>query len=154
MKTYILLGLTLFFSASVGAFQTGDLLTPLKFESQFSENMQVSESTQWILFAADKASGKLVTDHLLESKYNIDESGMVYVSDISKMPSLITRMIALPKMKKYPFKMALDKEGVVTATWPRQEGKVTLIELDHLKVKNIRFVATQGELGEILKSKK
>ena len=44
----------------------------------------------------------------LKGKENIlEKNSAVYVADISGMPSLISKFIALPKMKKYPFSVLL-----------------------------------------------
>lgn len=76
---------------------------------------------------------------------------VVVVSDISGMPSLITKMFALPKMKKYHFKMALDKSGELTKSWPRQTGKATVLQIDNSKVINVDYIATYEQIQKIFK---
>jgi hypothetical protein len=49
-------------------------------------------------------------------------------------------MFALPKMRKYNFKVVLDDNGAPTSTWPKEAGKATLLVL-----KNLEIISTQHE---------
>ena len=110
----------------------------LDFQSQHEETVTLNEKTQWVLFVVDMEGANFVKAALEKLKIsNPADLGGLYVSDISKMPSLVTSMFALPKMKKYPFKMALDHSGDSTSTWPRSEKKVTLLRLSSLKVEKV-----------------
>lgn len=80
----------------------------------------------------------------------IDQAGIkdfsahqgLYVADISKMPTLISKMFAMPAMRKYEFNLALDKEGDLTQNWPKQAEKVALIQLDNLAIVDVEHVDT------------
>jgi hypothetical protein len=54
----------------------------------------------------------------------------VCVADIHRMPGLIARVIAKPRMRRRPYPVLLDEEGEVSAAWPSQEGRTTLIRLE------------------------
>lgn len=105
------------------------------FEDQFAQPVILSVSTQWLVFSHDKSGGDWVKQALNEMEFtDLEARGGIYVADISAMPSLITRMFALPKMREYSFRMALDREGKPTADWPRIDGTVTLMRLNNLEV--------------------
>lgn len=109
------------------------------FEDQFGEQVSVTAQTQWVVFAYDKVGGDWVKDALIElNMTDLAAKNGVYVSDISAMPGLVTRMFALPKMRDYAFKIALDRDGKATAAWPRTEGTVTLMRLDAFNVVELK----------------
>ena len=66
------------------------------------------------------------------------------------MPSLISKFIALPKMKKYPFSvMLLDDTN--KDFFGKEEGKIIVYSLDNLKVTEMKSISTAKELEEIIK---
>ena len=70
-----------------------------------------------------------------------------YISDISSMPTIITNMFALPKMRDYPFELMLiyDDFG---KQFNREEEKITVFSIDHGVIKSIRFI-TDKELPSL-----
>ena len=84
-----------------------------------------------------KVQSDMLRDYLLplsEKKENIlEKNSAVYVADISGMPSLISKFIALPKMKKYPFSVLLlddtNKDNFV-----KEDGKIIVYSLENGKV--------------------
>lgn len=128
------------------AFEVGVRFPEAVFENQYAEAVKVSSETKWLVFVADKDISKIVTEYLNESKFNLDSAKVIYISDISAMPSLITKMVALPKMRKYSFKLALDRTGDVTKSWPKKSGKATVVQLSELKVQQIQYLETKEEV--------
>lgn len=116
-------------------------LSVTTFEDQFSEAMVLDENTQWVVFSFDKTGGDWVHEALTELAIeDIAQLQGLYVADISAMPGIITRMFALPKMRKYDYKLALDLSGELTQDWPQTDGTVTLMKLDGLKVTEMKKV--------------
>jgi len=75
---------------------------------------------------------------------------VLYISDISGMPSLITSWFAIPKMKKFDFKVALiydEDEGKVLN---RQDEKVTVMFVKDNNITSIKFVSSK-DLATALK---
>lgn len=152
MKILLSTTLAFLFSLNVLAMEVGASFPEATLENQFSEPVKVSSETKWLVFVAEKDISKVVTEVLTETKPNLEAAKVIYASDISAMPSFITKMVALPKMRKYDFKVALDKEGVVTKAWPRQAGKATFIALDNLKITEIKYLATKAEVTDFFKA--
>lgn len=148
MKALFALVVFSVFSSFAFALEVGSTLPEITLENQFAETIKVNPETKWVVFVAGKDISKSVTDYLVESKFNLEASQIIYVSDISGMPSFITKMVALPKMQKYGFKMALDKSGDITKSWPRQEGKATAMGLDNLKVTKIQFLGSNEDISK------
>lgn len=97
-------------------------------EDQFGKPVDVPGERRTIFFAADMEGSVLVREAFASAKTDVmAAAGVLYVADISAMPALIAKMFAKPKMRKMPYRIALDTEGQLTADWPRQEGAVTVI---------------------------
>ncbi len=98
-------------------------------DDQFDKPVDVPGSAQTIFFAGDMDAGDLIKDTFGEDKQDtMAQAGVLYVADISAMPGLIFKLFAKSSMQDYPYRMALDKEGELTAQWPRQEGAITVIQ--------------------------
>ncbi|OFZ31053.1 MAG: hypothetical protein A2622_00155 [Bdellovibrionales bacterium RIFCSPHIGHO2_01_FULL_40_29] len=133
------------------------LAEPLKavqLPDQFDTLTSIDASTKWIVYSRDKDLSNHINKALEELKItDIKALQGAYVADISEMPGMITTLFALPKMKKYPFKVILDKKGDITASWPQKKGHVSLIELDQLEVMKAEQTASFDEIKKFLESK-
>jgi len=121
----------------------GDSLVPFTLDDQHGEPSSVDEKTRVVLFAADMDGGDLVGSALESdpSLQDLEQFGAVFVSDIHRMPALVTRLFALPSMRRRPYRMLLDREPGPTVRLPRQEGHVTVMRLDGLTVESVAYVA-------------
>jgi hypothetical protein len=76
-----------------------------------------------------------------------------YVSDITPMPGVITRLFALPKMRKYPYRILLADDPKFAQTYPAQPGKVAVFLLDGQgQLTAIHHVVTAAEVEALLPS--
>jgi hypothetical protein len=138
---------------TVLAITTGDTLPAFKIQNQFEEPAELNAETKWIIFSSDMKAAKLLTEYLNQNAKNLDLTKSLIISDISKMPGLVSKMFAIPKMKKYNFKLALDKEGDVTKAWPRQEGVILVMKVDQLKVESTENLTTAEAVASFFKEK-
>lgn len=128
-------------------------LKPQLFENQWEAEQALTVSTQWVIFSHHKAGGQWVKESLEElGVENLDERKWLYVADISGMPSIITNLFALPKMRDYAFPIALVKEEKQAAGWARKDEQVTVYQLNHLVVKQTQFFADKESLKQFLAS--
>jgi len=129
--------------AQVGA---GTKLTPPSFRDQHEATQRIDETVRVVLFTRDMDAGKLVKEALAENgAEQLGKARAVYVSDISAMPSMVTRLFALPSMRKRGYPILLDRDGSLTRDLPAQNGKVTLLELRHLEVVAVKYLdSAQG----------
>ncbi|RXJ79011.1 hypothetical protein CRU86_04400 [Aliarcobacter skirrowii] len=128
-------------------------IVDIKIKDQFDKVHTLNESVKTILFASDKGTSDMLRDYLLplsEKENVLEKNGAVYVADISGMPSLISKFIALPKMKKYPFSILLlddsNKENFV-----KEDGKIIVYSLENGKVVKIDKISTKEELANFIK---
>ena len=149
MKTILQCLFFLSLAVPAWALEAGESLAPFKIENQFGEPAELTAETALVVFSSDMDAAKLVTKHLNDNAGKITLDKTLIVSDISKMPSMISKMFAIPKMKKYSFKMALDKTGQTTKSWPREKGTVVAMKLSNLKVDSIELLKTQEDVAKL-----
>lgn len=140
---------------ALGAFanslSVGSDVSQIKIKNQFDAINSIAAETKTILFASDKATSDILKEYLLSKEGDIlTKNNALYVADISGMPSLISKFIALPKMKKYPFSvMLLDDTN--KDFFGKEEGKIIVYSLDNLKITEMKSISTAKELEEIIK---
>lgn len=118
-------------AADVVPLKMGDAVPALALKDQHDRPAGIPADTRRIIFAADNDAASLVGDFLdaQPGSWLID-TRQVYLADIHKMPSLIARMIALPKLRSKPYRIVLGREAGDLAAWPRQRGCAMLIPVD------------------------
>lgn len=137
----------LLIATPVFALEVGQNLAGFKVENQFEESMELNTETQWLLFSKDMKPAKVLAEYLNKNKMDLGASKILIVSDVSKMPAFVSKMFAIPKMKKYSFKMGLDKTGELSKDWPAKETAVTAIKLSNFKIESIEYLSTVEEMN-------
>ncbi len=154
LTTHLLLGILFSISliSSATAQQLGNKqLANRQFVDQWDKPIAINENTKLVIFSHDMDSSGIVKDTL--AKLNIADvsaKNWLGVSDISGMPWLITKFVAMPKMRDYPYALALDTEGTITKDWPRTDDQVTVFVLDKGEVQSVQQFATVDELASFL----
>ena len=151
MKKIIIASLLLV-SALFAELKVGDTFPSLTLVDQFDTKVEVKkEGDTKLLFSFEKDISAGIKEFLdAKDKNFLNDNNITYISDISKMPSFVTSWFALPKMKKFDFKVALIYDEEAGELIARQEGKVSLITLKDNKITAIEFVAPKA-LDSILK---
>lgn len=150
MKTLfalLTLSLTLFAAEVLTVGTHLDKLKNYKYESQNKYPMQIPTAVKLIIVSFEKDTGALVNDYLdtKKSSYTIDHNA-VFIADINRMPSIITKMFALPKMQKYKHPIYLHYEDQFENFVPHKEEKLTLLRMKDQKVESIAYISTVKEL--------
>ncbi|QLY26772.1 hypothetical protein [Bdellovibrio sp. KM01] len=135
------------------ALTTGETLPAFQIQNQFEEPAELNKETKWILFSSDMNAAKMLSEYLNENASKLDLTKTLIISDISKMPGLVSKMFAIPKMKKYNFKLALDKTGETTKEWPRKEGHLVIIKMSELKIESIEELNSKEAIATFFKEK-
>lgn len=110
-----------------------------------------ADARQW-LFAADNDAATLVGS-LLDSQPAgwLADTRRVYLADIHKMPALIARMVALPRLRDKPYPILLGREAEDLAMLPRQRGCVSVLDIEQHKISAMRFACDQGGLAALVR---
>ena len=143
----ILLGL----SAFANTLTVGSNIPTLTIKDQFEKDNIVDENIKTIIFSATKTENTTIKEFLQsKDKELLATNKAVYIADITGMPSLITKFIAMPKMKDYPFSVLLVDEAS-KGLFAVKEDMISVISLENGKITDIKYVKTAEELGQILK---
>jgi hypothetical protein len=111
----------------------------------------VDASTRLLIFTADKAGSELTQGVLkAQGPTVLNRIHAVYVADISGMPSLITKMFAMPKLRELPFSVGIVRDAALTAFVPRQPGQATVLVLEAGQVRQIHTVGDENALRQAL----
>lgn len=123
--------------------RVGDTLEAFELPDANGAPGRVDAGVRLLLFTADMDGGGLVRKALEDpALQDLAVHRAVYVADVSRMPALVTRMFALPSLRKRPYRTLLDRGPGPTQRIPREPGKVTLLTLDALAVRGIAFAAS------------
>lgn len=146
MTTLILVS-TLFAETKVG-----DAFPKLTLVDQFDEKTEIKQkgSTTLLLSFEKDVSSDIKKYIATKEKGFLVKNNIMYISDISSMPSLITSWVAIPKMKKFTFKISLIYDEKEALSISRKEKKVTVVTLKNNRIEKILFVKPKA-LDTILK---
>lgn len=143
MKQLLLISLLL--TGSLFAdFKVGDTLPEIKLLDQFDQEFKVEDKDTLLIMAFEKDLSVVVNEYLKQQpKGFLAIHHAKFISDISTMPSLITSMFALPKMKKYPFSVMLINDDF-GQQFNSVEGKITVYKLKKNKIEEIIFLSPEA----------
>jgi len=147
LMTTLLLMSTLFAEIKVG-----EAFPKLTLVDQFDEKTEVKQkgSTTLLLSFEKDVSSDIKKYIATKEKGFLVKNNIMYISDISSMPSLITSWVAIPKMKKFTFKISLIYDEKEASSISRKEKKVTVVTLKNNRIEKILFVKPEA-LDTILK---
>ena len=137
-------------SAIANSLTVGNTLPTLKIKDQFEKEHIVDANIKTIIFSATKSEGTTIKEFLLtKDKDYLTTNKAFYVADITGMPSIITNLIAMPKMKGYPFSVLLVDDSN-KGLFPVKEDMISVIKLDNSKITDVKYVKTAEELAKVL----
>src|SRR5690606_23461419 len=91
-----------------------------------------SERQTHILLVARDMDGAKLVNAALEGKHKgyLDERQAVFLADISRMPSVIAPLFALPKIPDYNYRILLDRDARIALRYLDGEGEVLWLQLE------------------------
>jgi hypothetical protein len=138
--------------ASAGTLQDGDPLPALSLQDQHARSVTVSAQTRLIFFAAEMTSSKLMSKALEALPQTALHDGKaVYIADISSMPGPISTWVAIPKMRKLAYAVAVVTDASATASLPRKAGAVTVLKTQGGRITAVGYASTSEEVEAYLK---
>jgi Na+(H+)/acetate symporter ActP len=130
------------------SFEVNQNIGSFSLPNQFDKKQTIDSSIKTILVSFEKGTGKDVNEFLAsKDKDFLKNHHAVFIANISGMPSIITRMFALPKMRDYKHSVLLiyndeDKRFI------SKDGKTTVYKLENGVIKSISFI-TKDDLAKI-----
>lgn len=144
----ILLTTTLF-----GKVMIGEPLNTFTLEDQFEQKHTLTNDIQKIIFAFSKENGHTMKAYMQgKAEDFLRSKNIVFIADISKMPSIISYLFAKPDMRDSKYPIVLIEDEVVAKEY-KIEGKedyFMVLELENSIVKSINFIKTQQELQDTI----
>ncbi|MCW7461264.1 MULTISPECIES: hypothetical protein [Leptospira] len=138
---------------TIQTLKVGDSLPEIPYTNQWEEPSPIPKETIKVFFISDMDASKIIHPILeKENKGYLESKQAVLISDIHRMPSLITRFVALPKMKSYPYTLRLVREEKLADPFPRTKGSVTMIQLKQGKITKIQISNVEKEVKDFLES--
>ncbi|MCE9679915.1 hypothetical protein LZP69_12150 [Shewanella sp. AS1] len=149
----MLLALGILISLTVWAAELAmdDTLPAFELQDQHEQTMRLTEDTRILLFSRGMQASETINQALTSLSSEKLPQDLLYVADISAMPSLIAKFVALPQMRDLPFRIALDSEGELTRDWPGDAKRATVIKLERLTVISMTQVGSSEALLEAIK---
>lgn len=132
------------------SYSAGDTINAISLLDQHDKNLQITDATQVVLFSRSMEGGDIIKNTLQPLSDTPLPVKLVYVADISAMPSLIARFVAVPQMQDYPFSVGLDREGEISQSLPAVKDMATMIVLDHLHIIDIAYFDSSEVLSRAL----
>lgn len=129
----------------------GDAIRPFTLTDQFDKVHQVnSKDYDLLIVAFEKDVAVMFNDFLAKQKPSfLSEHKALFISDIHEMPTFITKMFALPKMRDYPYSVLLiyDESNI----FPKKEDSLTIIRLKNGVIDDIDFISDEKDIEKIFK---
>jgi len=147
-----ILFLSISFSVSAQTLTVGASLPSLSLSDQHDQVVTTSQDLQMILFAGEKGTSELMTkvlDGLPPS--TLKDKKAIYIADISGMPGFITKMVALPRMQKLPYQIALIRDAKDAEWLPKKPQHVTVIKIQQGKIVAIDYFIDANQINQLLK---
>ena len=117
------------------------------YETPEGRPMKIPHETKLIIVGFEKDTGATVNDFLnTKNKYYLQKNKAIFIADIHAMPSVITKMFALPKMKKYKHLIYLHYGKEFQKNTPNKDEKITILRVKDRKISDISFISTPKEL--------
>jgi len=127
----------------------GEKLKDFTIKNQFGVPISLTNETKKIIFVCTKPAGHLVRNYLKEQDKNfLEKRDILFIADVSAMPSIIYKMFALPDFKKSPYSVLLltDEEKAKRFKNKAHKDEVMIIYLDNKKVTKVKFISTKKDL--------
>lgn len=120
-------------------------------EDQHGNPFKHQEVMNTVLFVNSMQGNALIRNTLGDIDVTCLKNGkVVYLADISGMPSLVSALIAVPRMRDYPYPVWLDRNGLATAALPVKDDAVTVLTLNKSAIVAVDHLPAATALRERL----
>jgi len=130
-------------SVAVAAVGVGGRIAAVRLEDQHGKVGVVDAGTRVLVVSRDMDGGGLVKEAFADvDQAWLEVRRVVYVADISGMPALVSRLMAVPRMRGRAYRVLLDRDGAVARELPHEKGRATVLRLDDLVIRGVEHPAT------------
>ena len=126
------------------SFDVNQNINSFSLVDQFNKVHSVNANVKTIIVSFEKDTGADVNEFLSNKPADfLRKKNAVFIANISGMPSIITKLFALPKMKKYKHTVLLiyDEND---SRFLQKEDKSTVYKLENGVIKSIYYIEKEG----------
>ncbi len=130
--------------ASSNILQIGDKFPNNSFKDQFEKEYIITNDTKKLLFAFSKDNGHIIKEFMGDKPTDfLIKKEILFIADISAMPSIIASWFAIPDMKKSKYPILLIQDEDIAAKYKLEDKKESfmIVELENKQVKNIKYIS-------------
>jgi hypothetical protein len=128
-----------------------DRFSPAQLINQYGNSFEADGTTGQLLLVRGMTASKLLQQAISAIDTGcLKDGSLIYVADISGMPGFVSKMFAIPKIKKYGYPVWLDISGEITAALPAQEDQVSLMTYKQGVIENAAYFDEAGALSLVL----
>jgi hypothetical protein len=122
--------------------KVGDVFPSLTLVDPFNTKVDISKEgeAKFILSFEKEISSEIQVFLETKKKDYLSKNNILYIVDLSSIPSLMRNWFAIPKMKKFDFKVALMYDKKEAKILMRKSRKVTIVWLKDNVVTDIKFL--------------
>jgi hypothetical protein len=127
----------------------GQKLKDYSFSDQFDKLHKLTNKVKKVIFVFTKPTGHLMRVYLSDKEeHYLSTRNIDFIADVSKMPSIIFKMFALPDLKDSKYPIMIIKDATKSKRFRNEKNKnsIMMISLDNKIVKNVKFVTTKADL--------
>lgn len=153
LRTFLAAALVAYASlAAASTLQSGDPLPALALKDQHARSLPVAADTRLIFFASEMTSSKLMSKALEGlAPTALRDGKAIYIADISGMPGPIGIIVAMPRLQKLPYTVAVVKDANATSALPRKPGAVTVLKTQGGRISAVDYASTPEQVATYLK---
>jgi len=145
--------LSTFINAQTIPIQAGSTMPSMTLTDQHEKPWVIPADTKLVLFSGSRDANTIAQGLLSQKPAEyLKSKNAVYLSDMSKMPSFITRNFALPSMRDLPYSLGVVLNADDTKDFPREDGALTAIFLNKGKITRVEFIKTAESLNQALEA--
>lgn len=146
MRALLMVGLVLLCGSAM-ALEKGERLLPWTLLDQFDKAYSLDQQARIVLVARNMAGAKLLHAALADKPQGfLEERQAVFVADVSRMPSVISTLFAVPAMRDYPYRVLLDRESRVASRYPAADDQLLWLDLQDGVLRDSRtFTQAQAQ---------
>lgn len=134
-----------------GELKEGSYLPIISIEDQFGNTWQIQEETKKVIFASNKNASGIIQEVLgQQNKDFLTAQNFLYLADLSRMPSFITKSFALPSLRKSNFKVGIVLDQQILKKWPTNDASVIVFNLKNKQIQTIEIASNAEQLKRIL----
>jgi len=116
-----------------------------EYKNQYGDLIKIPKETKTILISFEKTTSKLINETLDEEK------NIVFIADISNVPSFLISIFVLSSLQDYKHEIFLNYDDSFKDNIIHKDEKITVVKLQNKKIINISFISTKQELEILLK---